>query len=98
MPTSVDYHTYLIEALRHPKEAQAYLTAALEQGDPKMFLIALRNVAEAQGGMSKAAARARLNRESLYKMLSKRGNPSLTSLAALLKALGFRLAIKRDAA
>jgi probable addiction module antidote protein len=40
-----------------------------------VFLLALRNVAEARG-MTKLAARSKLNRESLYKMLSKRGNPS----------------------
>lgn len=97
-PRSVGYREWLLKSLADAEQAQAYLTAALEPGDPKMLLVALRNVAEAQGGMSKAAARAKLNRESLYKMLSRRGNPSLTSLAALLKALGFRLAIKRDAA
>jgi DNA-binding phage protein len=49
--------------------------------------------------MSKLAARSNLNRESLYKMLSKRGNPSLRSLGALLDGLGFRLAVEsKDAA
>jgi probable addiction module antidote protein len=58
----------------------------------------LRNVAQARG-MSTLAARSNLNRESLYKMLSKRGNPSLQSLAALLDSLGFRLAVEtKDAA
>jgi probable addiction module antidote protein len=98
MPASVDYHPLLIEALKQPKEAEAYLTVALEQGDPKMFLVALRNVAEARGGIGKVAAKSKLNRESLYRMLSKKGNPSLASLTALLKSLGFRLAIERDAA
>lgn len=63
-----------------------------------MFLIALRNVAEARGGIGKLAAKSRLNRESLYRMLGSRGNPSLQSLTVLLKSLGFRLSIARDAA
>jgi probable addiction module antidote protein len=97
-PASVSYRECLLKALADPTEALHYLNAALDQGIPEMFLVAVRNVVDAHGGMSKAAARSKLNRESLYRMLSKRGNPSLTSLAALLKALGFRLAIERDAA
>ena len=53
----------------------------------------LRNVAEAQGGIAQLAEKAKLNRESLYKMLSERGNPELKSLDALLHVLEFRLAV-----
>jgi probable addiction module antidote protein len=99
MPRSVSYHDYLIRSLKDPKQAEGYLNAALEDGDARIFLIALRNVAEAQGGMGKAAAKSKLNRESLYRMLSKKGNPGLQSLAALLSSLGFRLAVEsKDAA
>ena len=61
--------------------------------DPELFLLALRNVAEAQGGVAQLAEKTKLNRESLYKMLSERGNPELRSLDVLLHALGFRLAV-----
>jgi probable addiction module antidote protein len=82
-----------------PREAEGYLKAALEDEDPRVFLLALRNVAEARGGMSKVAAASKLNRESLYRMLSENGNPSLQSLRALLSSLGFRLAVEsKDAA
>jgi probable addiction module antidote protein len=50
-------------------------------------------VAEAQGGVAQLAEKTKLNRESLYKMLSARGNPELRSLEALLQALGLRLAV-----
>ena len=69
------------------------MNAALEEDDPELFLLALRNVAEAQGGIAQLADKAKLNRESLYRMLSDRGNPELRSLDALLHALGFRLAV-----
>jgi probable addiction module antidote protein len=98
MPRSVSYDDYLIESLKDSGRAEAYLKAALEDGDPRVFLQALRNVAQARG-VSKVAAKSKLNRESLYKMMSKRGNPSLQSLAALLSSLGFRLTVEsKDAA
>jgi probable addiction module antidote protein len=93
MKKSKAYQPDLLESLRDPGEAEEYLNAALEEGDPELFLLALRNVAEAQGGVAQLAEKAKLNRESLYKILSERGNPELKSLDALLHALGFRLAV-----
>jgi probable addiction module antidote protein len=93
MSKSKSYHEDLIESLQNQREAEAYLNAALEEEDPELFLLALRNVAEAQGGVAQLAEKTKLNRESLYKMLSERGNPELRSLEALLHALGFRLAV-----
>ena len=69
MTKSKSYQNDLIEALRDPREAEEYLNAALEEVDPELFLLALRNVAEAQGGMAQLADRADLNRESLYRTL-----------------------------
>jgi probable addiction module antidote protein len=98
MPRGVSYDDYLIESLKDSGRAEAYLKAALEDDDSRVFLQALRNVAQARG-VSKVAAKSKLNRESLYKMMSKRGNPSLQSLAALLSSLGFRLTVEsKDAA
>ena len=93
MKKSKGYQPDLIENLRDVGEAEEYLNAALEEDDPELFLLALRNVAEAQGGVAQLAEKAKLNRESLYKILSERGNPELRSLDALLHALGFRLAV-----
>jgi len=91
-----DYHHYLIEKLGSDvNESRLYLNTALEESDPEDFLVALRNVVEAHG-ITKTARLAGLNRVSLYKMLSKRGNPSIFSLAAILKALGFEFRIERS--
>lgn len=87
------YQPELIQSLRNPREAEEYLNAALEEDDPELFLLALRNVTEAQGGVAQLARKTKLNRESLYKMLSERGNPELKSLDRLLHAMGFRLAV-----
>ena len=87
------YEEVLDEDLQDPTEALGYLNACLEGGDPDVFLLALRDVARARGGVAKLAENASLNREHLYRMLSENGNPELRSLEALLDALGFRLSI-----
>jgi len=58
---------------------------------PEVFLLALRDVAEAQCGLSRLATKANINRENLYRMLSKEGNPRLSSLSAVLQGLGLTL-------
>jgi probable addiction module antidote protein len=56
-------------------------------------MVALRQIAQAQGGIAQVARKAKLTREATYKMLSKEGNPELRSLKALLAATGLRLAV-----
>jgi probable addiction module antidote protein len=87
------YEDVLDEDLKDPAEAAGYLNACLEDGDPDVFLLALRDVARARGGVGKLAEATELNREHLYRMLSENGNPELRSLEVLLDALGFRLAV-----
>ncbi len=93
-----DYQEWLINSLKNKKEAAAYLQVALEEyqndGDSEAFLLALRHVAEAQGGIGKLSKKTHLNRESLYKTLSSKGNPKLQTLGILLKGLGFEFFIK----
>jgi len=91
---SVAYEPWLVERLKDPAEAAAYLEAVLEDADQGAVMLALRQVAQAQGGLAKVARKARLTREATYKMLSKSGNPELRSLSAVLKATGLRLAVK----
>jgi probable addiction module antidote protein len=92
-----DYHEELIEYLKDHDEAVAYLNAAWEEslkGDDEsqqLFLLALRNVAEAQGGLGKLARKVHIRREQLYRILSPRGNPGLKLIRPLLIALGVSL-------
>ena len=88
------YQEDLIASLKDPREAAAYLNAAMEEGDRALFLLALRNVAEAHGGMSAVSEKARLNRESLYRMLSRKGNPEIKSIFTLLHSMGLKLTIE----
>lgn len=87
------YHDSLIKALKDPREAAEYLNAALGEGNEEMFLVALRNVAEAHGGMVRLSRLAKLNRANLYKIFSKKGNPEIQTLAGILDTLGLRLAV-----
>ena len=91
------YPDSLLKSLGNPHEAAQYLNACLEDEDARVFLLALRDVADARGGIRALSRNARLNRESLYRMLSKSGNPSLDSLAAVLNACGLRLAVQSTA-
>ena len=59
----------------------------------KLLLVALRDVAEAQGGLRKLARSTRLHRGNLHKMLSKKGNPEVTTLIRLLNTFGLRLSV-----
>ncbi len=88
------YREGLLESLRNPEEAAHYLNACLEDEDDRVFLLGLRDVADSHGGIRALSRDTHLNRESLYRMLSKSGNPSLDSLTAVLNACGLRLAVQ----
>jgi len=85
-----------IRELRNkPEFAAEYLRAALEDDDePSVLLIALRRIAEARGGLAKVAKAAGIERESLYRALSVRGNPRLSTLVAVTKAVGLKLTVE----
>jgi probable addiction module antidote protein len=87
---TVSYEHILKKQLSDPEQAAEYLTACYEEG-PEVFLVGLRDVVEAQGGVGRAAELSKLNRESLYRLISKRGNPRLSSLEAVLSALGLKV-------
>jgi probable addiction module antidote protein len=85
-----------IQELRaSPSLAAEYLRAAIEDdGDPAVLLICLRRIAEARGGLAKIAREAGVERESLYRALSARGNPRLSTLLAVTKAVGLKLTVE----
>lgn len=87
------WEDFLDERLQDPDRAIGYLNACLEDEDPEVFLLALRDVARARGGLEKLAQSASLNPEHVVRMLSEVGNPELRTLETLLDALGFRLSI-----
>lgn len=90
---AVDYQEGLRDDLADPREAAAYLNAALEDGSQDIFLLALRDVADSRG-LARLAREASLNRENMYRILSEHGNPQLSSLRALLDSLGLKLAVE----
>jgi probable addiction module antidote protein len=94
---TASYKRDLLSRLANADYAAGYLTQCLEQGEPE-FLLALRDVVEAYGGVAELAKTSRLNRENLYRLLSKRGNPTLSSLNSILEALGIELHFARKAA
>ena len=93
VPPSVPAEPYLLKRLRDPELAAAYLTAAAEEVDPAAFMVALRRVADAHGGIASIARRTRLNRQQLYKTLSWEGNPEFRTFRAILDAAGFSLTV-----
>lgn len=88
-----NYKEHLLKQLQDPEEAAAYLNAALQDDDPYAFLLALRDIAESQGGLGRLAKDSELNRENLYRTLSLRGNPRFFNLLAVLEAVGLELSI-----
>ena len=97
-PLNRPHDAAVVELLKaDPEFANEYLAAALEADEPggqAALLAALRHVAEAQG-MAAVAERAGMPRESLYRALSPRGNPTIKTLLAVLGAAGLQLAVTR---
>ena len=92
------YRSDLLKRLRNPGYAAEYLAQVLAEQDEGAFLIALKDVVEAAGGVGELAARVGIRRPSLYKILSQRGNPTLATLQEILKPLGLRVSVALDEA
>jgi probable addiction module antidote protein len=78
------------EYLSSPAAVAAYLEAAFEDGDPSLIATALGDVARAQG-MTQLASQAGVTREALYKALSPSGDPRLSTLVGVMRALGIKI-------
>jgi len=93
MTTTIKHDDWLLEQLTDAEFAAEFLNAANEDDDPKTYLAALRKVVEARGGMALVAEKAHLSRETLYRTLSARGNPTIKTLNAVLKATGLKFGV-----
>jgi probable addiction module antidote protein len=101
LKAAVSHHDREVAELRADRElAVEYLKAAMESldnpDDRAAGLLALRTVAEAYGGLGAVAAEAGISRESLYRTLSAKGNPTLKTLLAVLKAVGMKLSVEPE--
>jgi len=93
---SVSHDEVMVKKLRRdPAFAAEYLKAAMEDAEePQSLLVALRHIADACGGVAKIAKASGVERESLYRALSPRGNPRLSTLFAVTKAMGLTLTVE----
>ena len=97
LPAAVPHEDWLLEQLKDAEFAAEYLNAALAEGDQAAFMLALRDVARALGGISALARDSRLHRVALSRALSSKGNPELQSLSRILDASGLRFLIAAKA-
>ena len=98
---AVSHHDREVAELRADRElAVEYMKAAMESldnpDDRAAGLLALRTVAETYGGLGAVAAEAGISRETLYRTLSAKGNPTLKTLLAVLKAVGMKLSVESE--
>jgi len=82
---------------KNPEMAVEMLNVCLEEGDQEMLLVTLRQLAKGAGGMGQLAAATGLHENTLYRTLSRRGNPSLRTLLAICSALGVRMQFESQA-
>jgi probable addiction module antidote protein len=80
----------LLEQLQDKAVAVEYLKDALANDGMPGYLEALRQVAEARGGIARLAVRTKLTRQALYKILSRDGNPSMLNVLEISKVLGVK--------
>lgn len=97
---TASYEDNLLERLKDAELAQAYLEAAFESyekdGDTEALLLAMRDIAEAQGGIGQLAKRTSVSRQHLYDMLASKHNPGLDNWLSVLSGLGFRVRLERS--
>ena len=96
MQTLTEYKNNL---LKNHVEAASYLNAALAEytldSNRALLMIALKDIINAQGGVSQVAKIAQISRQHVYKMLSNNGNPTLDKFGSLLSVLGMKLVVQQ---
>ena len=98
MMSTKKWKDYKLEHLSDPERAKGYLEAAFEEfqkdDDRAALMLALRSVAEAQGGLGKLAENVSMKRENLYRALSEKGNPTLETLRDVLNGLHLKIRLE----
>jgi probable addiction module antidote protein len=92
-PRDVSFDDYMVQSMKDPVQAAAYIEAVIDLEDPAALLVALRHVAKAHG-MAEVARRADMGDKTLFKALSANGNPTLTTVHKVLAAVGLRLSVE----
>ncbi len=92
-PRDVSFDDYMVQSMKDPVQAAAYLEAVIDLEDPAALLVALRHVAKAHG-MAEVARRADVGDKTLFKALSATGNPTLATVHKVLAAVGLRLSVE----
>lgn len=92
IPRDESYEDWLIESLKDPAEAAAYVDAVIDLNDAPSLMVALRQVAKAKG-MAEVTRKAELGEKSLFKMLTPQGNPRISTMQNVLGAMGMRLSV-----
>lgn len=96
MKRSKSFRDSLIQSLRDPIEASEYLNAVLKENDTRLLLAAIKDIADAQGGMTELSRKTKLNRANLYQMLSQHGNPRIHNIDSVLRVFGLRIGVLPD--
>jgi len=93
-----DFDDLLMETLHDPEDARIFLSVLLEKyeenGNTEAFLLALKDVIEAQGGIGKVIKHSKLSEHDISNFLADKDNPRFDILEAILQALGFRLSVE----
>jgi len=93
IPRDFSFNDYMVESMKDPVQAAAYIEAVIDLEDPAALLVALRHVAKAHG-MAEVARRADVGDKTLFKALSAKGNPTLATVHKVLSAVGLRLSVE----
>lgn len=92
------FQDYLVSTLRDPKEAEAFLSAAIEayeeDGDVKALMISLRYISEAKGGITALSNKTHLDRKNLYKILTGKTSPRFDTTMKIMSGLGYHLKLE----
>ena len=92
-PPDVSFDDYMVQSMKDPVQAAAYIEAVIDLEDPTALLVALRHVAKAHG-MAEVARSADVGDKTLFKALSATGNPTLATVHKVLAAVGLRLSVE----